>query len=185
MFSMAVAMLDTDEERSIFEQLYNTHSQRLYRIAFGRLHNPQDAEDAVSECFLRILNKSANIFEVSPNKRAAFLNILIRNVCAQAFNRSVKEKTVSVDDENVPEPADAINLEDEVIGRIEHDKLVKFIAQLPPKTRDALVLRSVMGVSSREAAEQLGITENALRQRIFEARKAIKRFVEKEGEIRV
>lgn len=185
MLSMAFAMLDTDEERSVFEQLYNTHSQRLYRIAFGKLHNPQDAEDAVSECFLRILNKFANIFDVSPNKRTAFLNILIRNVCAQAFNKSVKEKTVFVDDENTPEFAGEVNLEDEVIGKIEHDRLVDFISRLPPKTRDALVLRSVMGLSAHEAAKQLGITENALRQRIFEARKAIKKFVEKESEMRV
>lgn len=185
MFSMAFAMLDTDEERSVFERIYTIHSQRLYRIAFSKLHNQQDAEDAVSECFLRILNKSANIFEVSPNKRAAFLNILIRNVCAQMFNRSVRENAVSVDDENTPEIADKVNLEDEVIGKIEHDRLVEFISRLPPKTRDALVLRSVMGVSAHEAAEQLGITENALRQRIFEARKAIKEFVEKESEISV
>lgn len=180
-----LSMLDNDDERSIFEQLYSTHSQRLYRIAFGKLHNPQDAEDAVSECFFRILNKSANVFEVAPNKRAAFLNILIRNVCAQMFNKSLKENTISVDDENTPEIADEINLEDEVIGKIGYDRLVEFISQLPSKTRDALVLRSVMGVSSREAAQQLGITENALRQRIFEARKAIKAYIEKEGEIYV
>lgn len=180
MLAMAFAMLDNDEERSVFEQLYTSHSQRLYRIALSKLHKPEDAEDAVSECFLRILNKSANIFEVSPNKRTAFLNILIRNVCAQAFNKSVRENAVSIDDEDSPELADGINLEDEVIGKLAHDRLVEFIAQLPEKTRDALVLRSVMGVPAHEAAEQLGITENALRQRIFEARKAIKIFVEKE-----
>lgn len=185
MFSMAFAMLDTDEERSIFEQLYNSHRQRLYRIAFSKLHNPQNAEDAVSEVFLRILNKSANVFEVSPNKRAAFLNILIRNVCSQMYNRSVKENTISVDDENTAEIADKFDLEDEVIGKIEHDRLVEFISRLPSKTRDALVLRSVMGMSTHETAEQLGITENALRQRIYEARKAIRTFVERESEIHV
>ena len=185
MLAMASAMLDSDAEKSIFEQLYIAHRQRLYRIALSKLHNPQDAEDAVSECFLRILNKSANIFEVSPNKRTAFLNVLIRNVCAQAFNKAVREKSVSIDGEDGLEIADEIYLEDEVIGRIEHDRLVDFISRLPEKTRDALVLRSVMGVPAHEAAEQLGITENALRQRIFEARKAIKKFVEKECEIRV
>lgn len=185
MFSMAFAMLDDYDEYSVFERLYNTHSQRLYRIALGKLHNPQDAEDAVSECFLRILNKSANIFNVSPNKRAAFLNILIRNICAQMFNKTIRVNTVSIDDEDLPEIADEVKLEDEVIGKIEHDRLVEFISQLPPKTRDALVLRTVMGVSAHEAAEQLGITENALRQRIFEARRAIKAFVEKESEIGV
>ena len=113
------------------------------------------------------------------------MNILIRNVCAQIFNRSVKENTISVDDDDTPEIADEVNLEDEVIGKIERDRLVEFISQLPSKTRDALVLRLVMGVSAHEAAEQLGITENALRQRVFEARKAIKAFVEKESEIHV
>lgn len=172
-------MLDTDEEKSIFEQLYIEHRQRLYRIAFSKLHNSQDAEDAVSECFLRILNKSANVFEVSPNKRPHFLNVLIRNVCAQMFNKSIRERTVSIEDECL-EIVDEVNLEDEIIGKISRDCLSEFILQMPEKLRDAIVLKSVMGVSNHEAAEQLGITENTLRQRIYEARKKIRDFIEKE-----
>lgn len=181
MLAMAFAMLDTDEEKSIFEQLYTQHKQRLYRIAFSKLHNSQNAEDAVSECFLRILNKSANIFDVSPNKRAHFLNILIRNVCVQMFNKVIKERTTSIEDE-CPEIVDEINLEDEVIGKISRDRLVEFISQMPEKLRDAMVLKSVMGLSNHEAAEQLGITENTLRQRIYEARKQIRDFIRKECE---
>ena len=181
MLAAAIAMLDTDEEKSIFEQIYTEHKQRLYRIALSKLHNSQDAEDAVSECFLRILNKSANVFEVSPNKRAHFLNILIRNVCAQMFNKAIKERTAYIEDE-CPEIADEINLEDEVIGKISHDRLVEFISQMPEKLRDTIVLKSVMGVSNHEAAKQLGITEITLRQRIYKARKQIRDFIRKECE---
>lgn len=176
------AAIKENEKLSEVEELYNKHKDRLYRIAYSRLHSPQDAEDAVAECFYRIVNKSADIFAVSPNKRTAYLNILIRNVCAQMFNNSIKIQSVSLDDEenfqnDVP---DCYNLEDEVLGNISKEKLVGFIKQMSEKLRDALVLTVVMGYSYCESAEKLGITENTLRQRIFEARKQIKAFAQKE-----
>lgn len=178
MVGIAFAKLENAEEQSIFERLYNEHHQRLFRIALYRLHNEQDAEDAVSECFLRILDKSANIFKIPPNKYTSFLNILIRNICLKMFDESTKKNTVSSENGNYPEIIDRLSLEDEVIGKIAKEDLVDFISQLPEKTRDALVLTAIMDFSYSEAAQQLGITENALRQRIFSARKAIKRFVE-------
>lgn len=167
---------------SDIEQLYNKHKDRLYRIAYSKLHSPQDAEDAVAECFYRIVSKNADILSVSPNKRAAYLNVIIRNICAQMFNKSIRIQSVSLDDEESfqNEVPDDYNLEDEVLGNISKEKLVGFIKQMSEKLRDALVLTVVMGYSYREAAEKLEISENTLRQRIFEARKQIKAFAQRE-----
>ena len=43
-------IIETEEERSKFEQLYEAYRGLLYRVAFARLRNAQDAEDAVSLC---------------------------------------------------------------------------------------------------------------------------------------
>ena len=42
------------EDENIFERLYYKYRNLMYTVAFDILHNTSDAEDAVSEAFLRI-----------------------------------------------------------------------------------------------------------------------------------
>lgn len=54
MISSALAVLKTDEQRNELSEFYEENKSRLYSIAFERLHNRQDAEDALQETFLGI-----------------------------------------------------------------------------------------------------------------------------------
>ncbi len=54
MLQIYLSMLETDEERSEFQRLYETYSQQMIRIAISKVNNRNDAEDAVHEAFLRI-----------------------------------------------------------------------------------------------------------------------------------
>jgi RNA polymerase sigma-70 factor (ECF subfamily) len=40
-------MLETPEEKSLFEQIYLEYRGLMYHVAYEILHNDQDAEDAV------------------------------------------------------------------------------------------------------------------------------------------
>ena len=42
------------EKRNALEQLYNTHSVRMYNSAYRILENRQDAEDALQDTFIKI-----------------------------------------------------------------------------------------------------------------------------------
>ena len=46
--------IDTAEDRSKFEQLYEQYKQLMFYTAFQILKRPQDAEDAVHHAFLSI-----------------------------------------------------------------------------------------------------------------------------------
>ena len=174
MLDIILSVFETEEEKSRFLTLYEEHKDRLYRIAMYYLHNSDDAEDAVHEAFLQIAEDKAKIFDVAPNKIAPFLNILIRNISVRMFNKST-ETTIT----DYQEFYEKINLEDSVISKISHQELVDFIFSLSEGMRDAMVMKYFLDLTNREIAQQLGITENALRQRLFSARKAIKKFVEK------
>lgn len=53
MISAALAILETEEERNELSDFYEKYKNRFYAIAFERLHNEQDSEDAIQETFLR------------------------------------------------------------------------------------------------------------------------------------
>ena len=55
MISGALAILETDKQRSELSEFYKENKSRLYRFAFSRLRNRESAEDALQEAFLNIV----------------------------------------------------------------------------------------------------------------------------------
>ena len=53
--------IDTAEDRSKFEQLYEQYKQLMFYTAFQILKRPQDAEDAVHHAFLSIAENISKI----------------------------------------------------------------------------------------------------------------------------
>ena len=47
-------MLETPEEKSLFEQIYLEYCGLMFHVAYEILHNEQDAEDAVHQAFVKI-----------------------------------------------------------------------------------------------------------------------------------
>ena len=183
MFDKFLSKNKNSSHKSEIEDLYIKHKSRLFNIAMGYLHNRADAEDAVHNVFSQILEGKTKIFEIPLNKQPAYLNVLIRNIAVRIFNNSLTE--LDVDPAELEEYycksgiSDDIGIDDAVISKISQRELVDFIHTLPQGMREAMVLKYLIGLSDREAAENLGITENALRQRLFAARKVIKKFLEK------
>ena len=57
MLSLYLSMVETDEQRTLVEQLFFDYEQIMFRTAFAVLHNEHDSEDAVHEAFIRIISK--------------------------------------------------------------------------------------------------------------------------------
>ena len=51
MLAIYLSMLETNEEKNQFEQLYIKYKQDMYAVAYGILKNKEDAEDAVHQSF--------------------------------------------------------------------------------------------------------------------------------------
>lgn len=177
MISGALSILQTDEERNKLSQFYEENKERFYAIAFSKLHNREDAEDAVQEAFLRIADKPEKFFEISSNKQVAYADIIIRNVSVDMYKKSNKIEAVETMDLISNEDIE-IQLDEKIIGNISRDELVDFILKLSPVLRDVLELKVVIGLSNYEIAQKLSITENVVRQRLFQARRAIAKFME-------
>ena len=48
-------MAETDDEKSLVEELYIKYEQAMYRTAFSILHNKHLSEDAVHIAFVRVI----------------------------------------------------------------------------------------------------------------------------------
>ena len=61
MINLYLSVIDTDDDKNQFEQLYIKYKDKMYSIAYGILHNIEDSEDAVHQAFLTIANNFEKI----------------------------------------------------------------------------------------------------------------------------
>lgn len=61
MLSIYLSMVETEEEKDLVTELYNTYKQILFNVSMSILHNTADAEDAVQETFVRIISNLSKI----------------------------------------------------------------------------------------------------------------------------
>ena len=109
MISAALAVLENDRQRNEFAEFYKKTKNRLYRIAFSKLHNKESAEDAVQETFLRLADDRERFFSLNDRERTVFAGIIARNVAVDMYKRSNETETVELSEdlpdgtENTPE----------------------------------------------------------------------------------
>lgn len=147
-----------------------------------KLHNRNDAEDAVQEAFCDIAHNPNKFFSVSPKDRVGYMVAVVRNIASDMFNKENKVPLEELDEEDSYDD-NSFSFEDSMIGNVSRDKLKQFIKLLPPLQRDVLTLRCLMGFSTAETAEKLNISQSAIKKRLCLAKEAVREYVQKEKEI--
>jgi len=159
-----------------FEELVNRYENKIYRLGLNLTGNPEDAEDMLQEAFLKAFLHLPDFRE-----DARFYTWLVRiaineglmKLRKQRADKSVPiEETVSEDGEALPrEFSDWRPDPEEQYKQAEIEKILQQAAQsLPPGFRTVFLLRDVEELSTRETAELLGLTEGAVKARLFRAR---------------
>jgi len=159
----------------VLEALVREHSRLVYRISYAVLRRHHDAEDATQETFVRVLRYSSKLHTVEDPK-TWLARIAWRVAVDRSRQRSRKGEIPLDDPENSQlEPSSSQAQADETLQAAQLERLVeKFIAALPEKLRQPLVLSTIEEMSLREVAATLGINEAAVRSRVFRARQILK-----------
>ena len=154
-------------DRESFAGLVEAYWDRLYRWLYHLAHDRHAAEDLAQEAFLKAL---ANLhrFQAGTNFQAWLFRI--------AYNRFVNHYRRSSRSRQ-PLPAQLVDHEpgpvEQAIGREARDNLARAVGRLPNDYRSALLLRVDEGMSFREIAGVLEITEETARWRVFKARQKL------------
>ena len=163
-----------------FEELTTRHERRVYTLALRIVQNPQDAEDVTQEAFLSALESLANFRE-----EASFATWLYRIATHAALKIIRKRKGLEVisleaatepqeDYDSIPHPefiADWKQSPEQLVERNETQRLLDdALALLDEKHRLVFVLRDVEGLSVKETAGALGLSEPNVKVRLLRAR---------------
>jgi RNA polymerase sigma-70 factor (ECF subfamily) len=152
---------------SAFARLCDELRPDLYRFAFWLARDREVAEDVVQEALLRAWRSRESLAETGSFK--PWLLAIVRREHARLYERK-RFETVPVDElvgSESPELAVAEEQETMDVRRA--------ILALEDDYREPLVLQVLMGYSTGEIAEQLGLTQGAVLTRLFRARHKLRR----------
>jgi RNA polymerase sigma-70 factor, ECF subfamily len=137
-----------------FERMVHEHQHRIYALGFALTGNRQDAEEVAQDTFLRAYRALVTYppDRVRDLKQKAWLHRIALNV----FRNRVRGARPRLVELNGSEPDHSTGPEEGALIRMELNELACRVAALPPRYREALVLRHVQDLSYAEAAQALG-----------------------------
>lgn len=166
------------------EALATRHEEKVYSLAFRILRQRQDAEDVVQQTFLSVIENLDGF-----RGESSFSTWLMR-IATHAALKIIRKRrglqTVSLDaasnpaDDAAPIPhpqfiADWRESPHELVARGETRELLDTaLNQLDEKHRLVFLLRDVQGLSVRETAQALGLSEANVKTRLLRARLALR-----------
>ena len=160
------------ERRNRFDRVVGVFHQDMYRYAAWLCRDPGIAEEVVQEALLRAW-KSLDALRDDEAAKPWLLTI-VRRENARYFERKRLE-TVDIDNLS---PAQSAMLAESEDTDLEDLRLA--IYRLDDDYREPLVLQVLMGHSTKEIAELMGLQQGAVLTRLHRARLKLKDEVEKE-----
>jgi len=149
------AALAGDEEA--FESLIRAYGRRLYAVAFAVVQDVAEAEDIVQDTFLKLHQGRTRDAENVP----AWLMTVARNA---ARDRLRRRKPQAAEEEFHALPDDGATRPGVELQRREYNaRLRRALGALPEEHRTALTLRYIEGLDYRSIAQEMGVTDGALR----------------------
>ena len=167
-----------NEDKSAVDDLFTYYYPRLYHFSKSILKLENDIDDILQEVFVKVwLNRqkignpetfNAYIFTITKNE---VLNLIRSNLRDHTFKDQLFQYAVAEEYQN------SMPLEyEEVKAGID-----KIVAALPEKRQQVFILSRTEGLSNKEIAQQLNISEKTVEDHITHAIKQIKSSMKEVG----
>lgn len=162
--NIAMANYRQQKPQTFLEELYANHRNSIYRVALRVTHNPDDAEDAVQNVFLRMMRTEKR--PDGARGAAAYL----RRAATNAAVDVIRERTHRAETNILPfHPAANPTL-------LEQQQVRQVLDNLPHANARLLELHYRDGYLYEELAALFGIPVGTVKSRLHSIRSAAKEF---------
>ncbi len=166
--------------REALDTLFARHRRMVYSIAYRILRNCEEAEDAVQNCLVLAFGNLPQY-----NKRCghfrSWIGRIVINEALSLLRKQKASKILSFNCLSVEEQQNCLdrcaasgpNPEQAFLTRESVHAIRKAVLLLPAHVRSAVVLRDLLGHSTQEAADALGLPPSILKTNLFRGRRKL------------
>ncbi|MFQ5845444.1 MAG: RNA polymerase sigma factor [Planctomycetota bacterium] len=163
-------------DAAAFEALVRTHSPALLRLVRRLGGSVEDAEDVVQETLLSAHRGLPRFRGEAP------LRSWLARIAVNAYRDMVRATRRLVRICATAPLREPVDTERTLAGRDTVRRVMQAIEDLPPRQREALLLRIHEGLSYAEIAGHMGVGRDAVRMNLLEARRKLLRRFQREIE---
>jgi RNA polymerase sigma-70 factor (ECF subfamily) len=166
-------------EAAAYRRLVELNSANVYHVALKLLGDEQEAEDVLQETFMSAF-QALDRFE-GRSKLSTWLYRIATNASLMRLRKREQMTTFSLDqplgegdDLDLPQSRHLVDWsavpDDQLLTTEARQVMDQAVADLPETLRSTFILRDVQGLSGAETAEILGVTVQAVKNRLHRAR---------------
>jgi RNA polymerase sigma-70 factor (ECF subfamily) len=165
-------------DQSAFEELVRKYQDRIYNLCRYMLQDPQNAEDASQDAFLKAYRALKGF---RPN--SSFYTWIYRIAVTTCLDYRRKSRWEVFRREPLPEdlPSNEHSPHQLYESWEIADSIQQALQKLPEKLRAVIVLREIEGCSYEEIAEVLQLSVGTVKSRIWRARDQLRHLLKKMG----
>ena len=171
-------LIEDADNKSLFEHIFESYRHSMFSISYGILHDAQEAEDVTAECLLKIARNIEKIASFPRKQQLDYIETIVKNRSIDEYRKRKRKREYSIDDHR--DIADPKQSEESMISHIAYSELVDAIGKLSETHRNILKLRCLYQFSPQETAQILGISPNAVNQRLLKAKRKLEEVLGKE-----
>lgn len=150
-----------------FRRLFLAHRRELLAFLTRKLRDAETAADLTQETFLRFVEQGRSGSSALVTHERSYLYRIAGNLVVDYVRQRRRDLTdVYPDEELTALPDEAPSPERVALGKGELERLRDAIRQLPDRTQRVFVLARLEGLTYREVAERLGISESSVQKHL-------------------
>jgi RNA polymerase sigma-70 factor (ECF subfamily) len=172
-------------DRQALAKLVMPYATGLYRSGLRLTGNAHDAEDVQQETLLKTVARLDQFVGAQAGQRDdmhAWVSRIARNASIDVIRRRREGKVISLDQTGsfsdepwaAQIPSGKANPEQSLLRQESRRILASAICELPPDLRQVCLLMDVLNDSAQEVAEHLGLSNVAVRLRLFRAHRKLR-----------
>ena len=156
--------------------LFLAHQRELQVYLTRKLGNAEAAADLTQETFLRFAEQRGSQLAAVISHERSYLYRTAHNLAVDHVRREIREKTdIVADSELNAVPDDSPSPEQSAGGRDELATIRAAILELPERTRQVFALARIEGLTYRDVALRLQISDSSVQKHLAKATKHVMR----------
>ena len=152
-------------DKASFEQLFRDNYGKAYYLALRILHDDEASKDVVADAFELVWRR---LQDSDVDKLSSYLLTAVKNVCLDYIRKqNIRNRYVQASVQAVGKLSfnpEEVDLHEEKIQTI-----MRSLDELTPRTQQIVTMCYVQRKKYREVAEELGISESAVKKNIMQA----------------
>lgn len=171
------ALSDNNDEICLIERLFNDYERMMFHYSLKYLGNKTDAEDAVSETFLRIIKNISKISNSDELQIKGYLFVTLKNII---FDILKERKIISEAALSENEEIGTDDVEITYFSKQNIECLKEAFEKLPEQYRSILLFNVKYEMTITEIASVLGLTYSAAQKKLCRAKQRFKELIEED-----